>query len=249
MRQIAKIALIAMAVSVLTATAAFAELAANQPAKPAGNASEVTEHFWDVGLDIGLPVYSAMQLGTLNTPQGKVNMTGTGTASFPYLGAHFSLFPSPSWFVQFGLGWIHQTGTAKFTTDVANLKQNWNDVNFDWGMNVFRLDAGIFKILGSSQMVRPKIGIGLGGDYLSFFDEAHANKTWSGWTLFPYVLLGLDVQVYSRKNIGTFLVGADLRADVVYTLSALHSTVAGDSDTLTFLWIPLSVYVTAGWRF
>jgi hypothetical protein len=268
MKRLATIASIALAIFALAGTASALDLDLNAgvvkkpaPPPPSNNApNEVKQNFWDAGVDIGLPVVGYLGLGSLTLGHGaKVDMSGTGTVSFPYLGAHFSLYPSPTWYIQFGLGWLRQEGTLNFGTvhqgnlsDAAyqNEKDAFKSQTMDWGLNSFKIDAGIFKLFGSSQIVRPKAGIGVGIYYLSFFDRNHQpNDTWNGWTVGPFGVIGVDFDVYHNRKVGTFFVGLNARLDLVYTISDLAGNGTHKGSDASLLWTPLSLYGTIGFRF
>lgn len=206
---------------------------------------------FDSGVDLGLPAFGYLGLGTIkytaNDKDQSIDFSGSGTVSFPYLGAHFSLYPAKTWYLQFGLGMIHQSGQVTLKSDD---QPDLDGDKVDWGVNAFRLDAGIGKIFGSYAKIRPKAGAGLGILYTSYyFDKGDwKDETFAGWTVAPFGLLGVDFDVYQSKGWGDIFAGINLRGDLIYSLAPLEYSGKGDA-TMTCLWFPISLYLSGGLRF
>lgn len=210
---------------------------------PAASARKT--RFADVAVDFGLPAFGVLQLGKITAGDTETDFSGSGTVSFPYMGVHAALYPAKDWYIQFGLGYLHHSGTGEFSSD--DIKTLDGD-EFDWGLNAFRLDAGIGKIFGTFSRVRPKAGAGLGIWYLSWYTEEYdKDETFSGWTVAPYGLVGVDADVV-RGRASDIFVGINLRTDLIYTLSPFEFSGKGDADA-KFFYMPWSIYLNAGLRF
>lgn len=214
--------------------------------KPAGTRGE---RYFEAGVDLGMPVYGFLQLGkmTIKTDDGdqEMDFSGNGTFSFPYFGAHFTLWPSDTLGIQFSLGYHRQTGTAEFSSD-DNEKVDGQE--FDWSINAFHLDAALFKTFAASGVIRPKIGGGLAIWYLNFSDiDSDEDESYTGWTVGPFGLLGVDFDVYRTRPFDIFA-SVNLRTDIIYSLAPMEYSGDADAEARMLYW-PFTIYASGGIRF
>ncbi|MDP8225660.1 MAG: autotransporter outer membrane beta-barrel domain-containing protein [Candidatus Lernaella stagnicola] len=232
----------------LPATAMAAKKGKKSKGSKNKSPSGTNVRMFDIAADFGLPVFGLMPFGkvTDNDNDVEVDLSGQGTVSFPYMGLHFTLYPSTEWYIQLGLGYLHHSGDMEFTSD--DVKQIDGDKE-DWTMNGLRLDAGIGKIFGKFGRVRPKAGAGLGIWRLSFTPDTdeYDSKSFIGWTVGPYGLVGVDADVIRQRKFDIFA-GINLRTDILYTIGPLKWEGSGDKE-VTMLYWPWSIYLSAGLRF
>ncbi len=208
-----------------------------------------SERYFEAGVDLGMPAFGLLQLGNIkakvNGDEVKTDFSGTGTFGFPYFGAHFTLWPSKTLGIQFSLGYLHETGAAEFSSD-DNEKLDGEE--FDWSINAFHLDAALFKCFASSGIIRPKIGGGLAIWYLNFSDlDNDEDESYTGWTVAPFGLLGVDFDVYRTRPFDVFA-SVNVRTDIIYSLAPLEYSGKGDAEARMLYW-PFTLYVSGGIRF
>jgi hypothetical protein len=247
MKRTAMMMLVAL-IAVGLALPGVAEAAKKKGNKKKGHkAGGVNTRMFDVGVDFGVPAYGVFQFGTLtdNGNDDKIDLSGAGTVSFPYMGAHFTLYPSRTWYIQFGIGYLRQNGKADLSSDDI---KNFTKRDEDWNLDGFRLDAGIGKVFGQFSRIRPKAGAGLGIWGLSWeYETSQGDETYTGWTVAPYGLVGVDFDVAKMKK-WDFFAGVNLRTDLIYTIAPLEYDGKEDYE-LTFFYMPWSIFLSGGIRF
>lgn len=162
----------------------------------------------------------------------------------PTLGGYFHLLFS-GWIVRAEIGYSYQAGqgTEKYDEKITLANgQESDEREFDFGMHDFKLGGGIGKTLIKHKIAHPYFVVVIDYNYLAFRDE-DAKESASGSAFGFGGILGIDA-----KFMKHYFAGGGLRADIIFNVTPLELKDNGVTSEYTMGYLPISFFLTGGYR-